>query len=441
MRSELRTALETEKELEPSAVSRLLAFKEAGVQPTRGMITQNPVQITREMNLAKIGANSIDDSLQGLSAIQNRNNTQLIENLNSLGANRGDALKAGQSLQNAVLGRQAGLRGAEQSAWDAAKSSPGYKAPISSKAISDINAALGDEGLMPFMSPQISKYMEAFQTGRPFTPQDYRNLQSMLSREMAKGGNEGAAAGLARRVLDNAELQPPRFVPSGDITTGSQAAMMRGLDKEASDALSAVNTARAATKRAYSFEDSSPVVRAALSQDADPERIASRFIINGTAKDAADIVRLMGDPTPVKNSVLTYLKESALNKASDETGKFSQSAFNSTLNKIGDKKLSILFSQDEIRALKTNGRVAALMQSQPVGSAVNNSNSGALLLGKAKDFVSDVPLAGPFFDRMGVSIRTRNAQNLMPGLLKDQPPMYQPLILPSIAASGLLASP
>ena len=44
---------------------------------------------------------------------------------------------------------------------------------------------------MPFMNPTISRYMEAFQTGQPFTPQDYRNLQSMLSREIFDGRNEG----------------------------------------------------------------------------------------------------------------------------------------------------------------------------------------------------------------------------------------------------------
>ena len=153
LRQEMSGALNTDKELNPEAVSRLLAFREAGVTPTRGMISQNPVQITKEQNLAKMGANSSDSGLQGLSLVQNRNNNQLIGNLNTLGADRGNVLNAGERVTSSVFGTQAGLRGTEQAAWDAAKSSPGYRQPISAQAISDINGALGEQGLMPFMNP------------------------------------------------------------------------------------------------------------------------------------------------------------------------------------------------------------------------------------------------------------------------------------------------
>ena len=70
---------------------------------------------------------------------------------------------------------------------------------------------------MPFMNPTISKYMQAFQEGQQFTPQAYRNLQSMLAREVSKGGNEGAAAGLARRILEDADLRPAGFVNNGAL--------------------------------------------------------------------------------------------------------------------------------------------------------------------------------------------------------------------------------
>ena len=67
---------------------------------------------------------------------------------------------------------------------------------------------------MPFMHPKISAYIDAFQTGaQPFTPQAYRNLQSMLANEISKGGNEGAAARIARRAgkqPDAANYQPER---------------------------------------------------------------------------------------------------------------------------------------------------------------------------------------------------------------------------------------
>jgi hypothetical protein len=48
------------------------------------------------------------------------------------------------------------------------------------------------------------------------------------------------------------------------------------------------------------------------------------------------------------------------------------------LDKIGDRKLSVWFTPQEIAQFKATGRVAAYEQFQPTGSSVNNSGtSGA----------------------------------------------------------------
>lgn len=454
MRAEMASALKAGRELDPEAVRRLAEFRTLGVTPTRGMVTQDPVQITREMNLAKIGANSADGELQGLARVQNQNNARLIQVMNEQGASRGNAAQAGDALTSAVIGRREGLRSAEQAAWDAAKASPGYRAPVSAQPLSAINAALGDEGLMPFMNPTISRYMEAFQTGQqPFTPQAYRNLQSMLSREVAKGGNEGAAAGLAQRILRDADLRPAGFADTNNtLVTQGVAAGMRAADGAADDAISAVNRARQATRQAYAYEESSPLVRSVLSGGAssDPERIATRYIIGGTANEARDVLAQLGPQGSqvVKDALIANLKEKALSGSADEVGKFSQSAFNRALNKIGDRKLSLLFTEEELGRLRMTGRVASYAQNQPVGSAVNSSNSGSLVVGQALDMLRNVPILGPNIaqplQNLNVSIQQRAAQNVLPGLLASQPkqPLLPGLITPGIGFSGgLLSAP
>lgn len=454
MRAEMAGALKAGRELDPEAVRRLAEFRTLGVTPTRGMVTQDPVQITREMNLAKIGANSADGELQGLARVQNQNNARLIQVMNEQGANRGNAAQAGDALTSSVIGRRDALRSAEQAAWDAAKSSPGYRAPVSAQPLSAINAALGDEGLMPFMNPTISRYMEAFQTGQqPFTPQAYRNLQSMLSREVAKGGNEGAAAGLAQRILRDADLRPAGFADTNNtLVTQGVAAGMRAADGAADDAISAVNRARQATRQAYAYEDSSPLARSVLSGGAssDPERIATRYMIGGTANEARDVLAQLGPQGSqvVKDALIANLKEKALSGSADEVGKFSQSAFNRALNKIGDRKLSLLFTEEELGRLRMTGRVASYAQNQPVGSAVNNSNSGSLVVGQALDMLRNVPIIGPNIGQplqnLNVSIQQRAAQNVLPGLLAAQPkqPLLPGLIAPGIGFSGgLLSAP
>lgn len=451
--SDVRRAMATGDEINPDALRRLADFRLTGTTPTRGMITLDPVQITREQNLAKMGANSSDGVLQGLGRVQNENNARLIGNLNNLGAANGSVDAAGRQVTSTIAGRQQGLRSAEQAAWDAAKGSPGYRQPISAGVLSDINRALDDEALMPFMSPEISRYMAAFQSGqRPFTPQDYRNMQSMLSREVAKGGNEGAAAGLARRMLERAEIAPVQ--PTGPAVTTAQTARAMRSEDAAGDAamgsIDAVNRARAATRAAYAYEDSSPLVRSVLSDgaSADPQRIAQRFIVNGTADEARVLAQEVGPQGigTIKNAILAHLKSKALNNADDEVGKFSQSAFNNAIRQIGPEKMRVFFTPEEIATLQANGRVASYMQVQPVGSAVNNSNSGALLAAKANEWLSMLPIAGPLIappvKSIGISLAQRQAQNVVPSLLNQTPRQLAPGLLgPGVAVGGLLAAP
>ena len=141
LRAELGNALATGKEVDPAALSRLIDFKRTGLTPTRGMVSLDPVQLTQEKNLAKIAANTANGELQGLPRLENQNNAKLIENLNTLGAQRGNILEAGNRVASSVTGTQSSLRGAEQAAWNEAKNSPGYTRPISANVLSDVNAA------------------------------------------------------------------------------------------------------------------------------------------------------------------------------------------------------------------------------------------------------------------------------------------------------------
>ena len=181
----------------------------------------------------------------------------------------------------------------------------------------------------------------------------------------------------------------------------------------------------------------------------DPARIAQRFVVGGTPNEARELVQEIGPQglPVVRDAILAHLKDKALGGASDEIGKFSQSAFNRELKKIGDQKLSLFFSPEELGQLKMTGRVASYMQNQPVGSAVNNSNSGALLLGKGIDLLNKLPggqtFLGQPLQNINVSIQQRAAQNVLPGLLATQPrqPMASGLLAPAAAFSGGLLSP
>jgi len=463
LRAEMSDALRSGRELDPAAVSRLADFRAVGAQPTRGMISQNPVQITREQNLAKMAANSADGELHGLPAMQNQNNQVLIGRLNDLGARSGvEPLAAGRTVTDAIAGRQTALRQAEQAAWDAAKASPGYRAPIQPNGLQAVTRALDAEDVLGDLPKGTSALMEAYLTGqRDFTPMAYRNIISRLSRESASTDPAQAyAAGLARRTLEQADLMPIKagaHLDSGGLPiTAATAQSMRAADAAPGNSVDLVNRARGATRAAYAYEDSNPLVRSALAdaRTADPEKIAKSFVLDGTLNDARAVVREVGPQgvATIREALANHIKKQAMGGASDEVGKVSQSQLNAAINKIGEEKLRLFFSPEEVTQLRSAARVASLMQVQPVGSAVNNSNSGALILGRGMDMLGSVAGRLPFgqaaiadpLRNLNISISQRAAQNVTPGLLRTPPPSnpVSPLLLPAAAVGGgLLSAP
>lgn len=435
LRAELSGALQAGREVDPAAVRRLAEFQTIGATPTRGMVSQDPVQITREMNLAKTGANSADGGLQGLARIQNQNNTRLIDVLNEGGAARGDQFAAGQRVVDTVAAQNAAREAAKNRAYQQLEQMPGFRAPMSPAPISNINRALGEEAAMPFMPREISNYMESFlqPNGPQFTPQAYNNLQKMLSgASTSQDGNVRNAVRVAMRELENTPITAANGIPA---ETGAAA----------NAAIQQLQTARGANRDWRQWQESSRPVTAAVN-GADPDKFLQKFVINGPLTDAQAVAQTV-PPAQVKDAIMNHLKEKALSGASDEVGKFSQSAYNKALNQIGDRKLALFFSPEEIQQMRTVGRVSSYMQNQPVGSAVNNSNSGALLLGRGIDLLNHVPVIGPMvgpaLQNMNITMQQRAAQNVLPGLLTpmERQPISRGLLSPSLAMGGLLSAP
>lgn len=441
--------------LDAQALRRLTDFRALGVTPTRGTVTLDPAQITREKNLAKAGANSRIGGAQGLAQVENANNNRLVQLLQGVeGGNETEAITAGRGIVTSIVGKRDALRNAEQAAWDAAKGSPTYHQPIDSGVLSNVNQALGDSAMMPFMDSRISSYITALQQNpEQWTPAAYRNLQSMLAKAARTGGNEGAAAGIARNALENAnwKMAGTQFVSEGLPVTQQVAKRLRDSDGAAQGAIDFVEAARKATRAAYEYEGSSAVVKAALSDGADPTRLANRFVINGTPDEAATVRQNLSPEglQAARNAIATYIKKKALGGASDEVGNVSQKSLNSTINAMGDAKLRLFFTKEEVDQLRRIGRVASYTQVQPSGSAVNNSNSGALLLGKGFDLITGITGKIPLLniDQQVDSLlnigRTRSAMDAAKGIYTM--PQNRFGLLPSAArggfAGGLLVSP
>lgn len=484
VRNDVKQALSTGNELDGNALRRLIDYRRVGATPTAGGLTLDPVQITREKNLSKIGANSSDTSLQQLAQVENRNNNAFISNLNDAGAAQAqDPLATGERLIGALNSYADRQRQNIGGLYDAARDSAGRSAELDGFAFTQRANQLLQENLAGKLPAQIEDVLNNIAAGKaPLTVDHAEQIKTALGRiqRSTTDGNERYAMGLIRQALDEAPLRGSPQVNPGNLPavpgTVPPSAGMAG-----QEAVNAFNQARAANRQFMQTVERTPALDAAMNGAA-PDKFLSQFVTGtGGRANVRDVEAMAGilrtgrvNPenlpataaqiralpqaegaqamVAVKNAIADHLKQKALGGAADEVGNFSQSAYNKALRDIGERKLALFFSPDEIAQLQAVGRVSSYAQFQPRGSAVNNSNSGALAVGKGLDFLaslgSKVPLG--LSDTITGKIngfQASRALNTSRGLLspREVVPLSQRatpgLIYGGIPALGLLAAP
>jgi hypothetical protein len=407
LREEVGQALNSGGQLNADALRRLLVFRATETTPTVGMLTQNPGQITREMNLAKTGANSTDLGLQRLPGLQNQNVLTLLNRLDQAGAaGAPDAAAAGARAVGGLQGQVAQARGNINALYGAARDSQGRSLPLNGNAFTTQANQLLDEAMVGGALPvDVANKMNAIARGEmPFTVEIAEQLKTQVGN-LQRGSSDGGARialGLVRQALDDAPLvQPPQVNPGNlPAVPGTVPPSTAGQGQAAIDAF---NRARSAN-RAYmqtleanpalaAVDDAAAAVRANPQLRSVEDVVGTAGFMNkyvlGKSATPGQVQALVQQVGPegaqaLRQNVMRHLREAATNNT-DDIAKFSNDAYRRALRDIGEDKLLTLFSPEEVLNLRNVGQAAKYMQAQPAGSAVNNSNSGALVLGRGLD--------------------------------------------------------
>ena len=370
-------------DLSPDAVKRLVDYRLVGATPTAGSVTLDPGLVTRQKNLAKLGANSQDPRLQQLSQIQNQNNQTLIKGLNDLGANATqDHYAAGQK----VIGALDNLNDSVKSStidplYQAARNTQGRSALLDPAKFTQKANDLLDQNMVGGVLPSdVRNNINKIAKGEiPLTVDVAEQFKTAIGKiqRNTQDGNVRLALGYVRQALDDTPL----------------------LEGQGQQAIKAFNTARAANRAWMSIVERTPALQA-VRDGIEPDKFMETYIVGsgknasyGNVQNLSRVIQAQPEAQQaVRNNMAQWLKAKALNGAQDETGAFSQAAFNKALKAIGDRKLSLFFSPDEVGMLKALGRIASYEQVQPVGSAVNNSNTAGTALASVLDWLGNVPL-------------------------------------------------
>jgi hypothetical protein len=401
--ADVANALRTGGDLGGDAMRRLLDFRMVeGTTPTKGMITLDPRQITLEQNLAKTGMNSADPNLQTLGNVQAANNKALIDALNARGAGNVQApylMEAGEASATKIAAEDAAKKAATSKLYDEASALPGGTTPLNrADLLNNIDTLLAKSNANAFLPPEIRSMLNELSAGQttingktfpvPFDTNALDTLMTMIATaQRGANGNTKNALSLVRQAIDETDIAPVKTEFGGNqLVTEAGGKFLQTQDAQAGELLAALNKARASHRDRMSWQESTKPIEQTV-DGMQPDQFVRKFVLNGDVADAASVAN-SGNPAATKSAILTHLKDRALGGRSDEVGTFGAATYNKTLKEIGDKKLALFFTPEEIGELKRLGRVAEYTTVQPKGSAVNNSNSGALVLGAGIDLLA-----------------------------------------------------
>jgi hypothetical protein len=479
LREDAKKAILSGEQLDSAALRRLTDYRNIGATPLIGDITQDPNILTQQRNLSKQIANTGGFTGSNIPNIDNANARRVLSTLEGATSSPLDSYGTGSAIINRVRAVDESKRATERGLYEAAKDSQGRTLPLDRGGF--INQAfenLARENKMAFLPENVSKFLETLGKGTvrvngqdfpvPFDVNTIDQLKTTLATasRSTQDGNAKAAIKAVRDALENVQPRMQDF-NGAQLTTQTQAAAMRAGDPAAAS-MAAFDKARSFARERRSWQESSKFIEDALS-GAEPDNFVKKHIIGA---DVADLAKLRdeigaasgvsqgralgpvvpGAEAPAGPNLLEAVRKQIVQNILDrgrsdsDTTKFSSAGMNDALKAIGDRKLELFFSPQEIQQLKSAVNVGRYMQSQPIGSAVNNSNTAGALLGRMSsilDRASPVPVVGPMLAEplQGglLQLRARGMQDLSKGLLRGQP--TQPSAIPSLLLPGLLSAP
>lgn len=366
---------------------------------TRGQATRDPMQYSFEVNTSKL--RDAGGSLTERFAEQNR---QLIENLNQLGAkNAPSTYDASQKLISHIEQLDAAAKAKVDAAYSAVRDSAGRPAMMSSDAF-------------------VARSKELLTGGRP----EMANLASLadyLPEVVAKQYND-ILSGKLPLTVDTAQFLDRAW---GGVARGSQddtvktaIGALRSALNEApvSDALgaesmAAYQSAKQLARQRFALIEQNPAYKAVV-DGVEPDKFFQKYVQGANVAELGALKQLVGSDNTamLQQTMLGNLKKAALNRASDENGVFSQSAYNRILqDPVQAPRIAELFKDapETLGHLYRIGRVAENVQAFPKGHSVNTSNTAPTVANIVRDVAKSeagasltraVPVVGRVLDVM-----------------------------------------
>lgn len=377
--------------LDPQAVEREARLGKLGLPATRGQVTRDLSQLTREENLTKSDAGT---DVRNINAEQDRVLHQHLDTLRGeTGGKATTRQQLGQSVQGAARGKLDSLRGDYQTAYKTAKESGAMLEPAD---VSDLKQWLKNptnRRNAPYLQKAISDYEKRGEQGK-FIPKDHVSINNLeeirkeVTANTKKPGPEGHFAKEAAKVIDDI------LDKSGsDVYKDARSkfkAVKDEFDRQGRVA-GLVKNKGYTRDRAVALEDTfdNVVIKGSAEQ---LQTVKDTLISKGSSFKGIQAWR------DLQAATIDYLKEAAAGKRAIP-GEKDQLQFNSSfLDKLHDLdkdgKLDTLFGPGTSAKLQDLAQATRDVRTKPTGR-ISGSDTAPRLLNFLEK-LSEVPVVGKY---------------------------------------------
>lgn len=368
LRKDVGAALKSGKAVNKEAVARKVVFDRLGITPTKAQLTGDPKLWNKQAELAKI--HGAGDPLRDKLIQDNENLSTLMDDF--VTKTDGQAIdqygamsKAVDALDNhnVTMKQQVGQM------YDSAKSAQGNDvlldgAGFANDAITRLDADYAMSSLpqnVHKLIKDIGKNPDKFTLGKSEGFIKILNREHKASLQNGQPTSTTHAIGVVRDALTKRQEQAMQ----GLLTQGNN------------DAAQMYNLARTAHKMRVEQIEANPLLKATVKGE-QPDKLFNKHILGGNVAELESTVKLLRSvDTQAVNDIRGQVAKYIMDKTLQSNGQPSPAAMAKALGQIGDRRLNILFSPEEVAKLKDIGSAMHYLITQPPHSYVNNSNTAS----------------------------------------------------------------
>lgn len=383
LRADIKKALQSGKQVNQTAVARKVVFDRLGLTPTKAQLSGNAKDWQKQAELAKI--NGAGDALRDKFIQDNANLDRLLDDVVvGTGGRVVDDYGVMSDAVSALKTHGDNTKAFTSSAYHSATKADGNQVVLNANGFTNDAITQLDEAYALSSLPanvhkiikDIDKNPEMFTLGKSEELIKILNREHRSSMVNGQATSATTAIGIVRDALEQRQREA---VTEMLAQTG---------DDMGNEALNLYRFARHAYKMRAEQIEQIPLLKDAIS-GAEPDGLFKKHILHGSIAQLDKTVQLLKNVNPqvlddIRGLVAEYIHKTA---TSSKSGQPSPVQMSRALERLGDRRLNILFNPDEVARLKDIEKAMDFMITQPAHSYVNNSNTTSSAINFLMNFI------------------------------------------------------